>query len=90
MTDHKLRLIPGPAKREPTPAMLELAESLLERVKDGELVALVVVAAGADGGTRSSLAIDNGAAPVALIGELTVIQGLVRHEIDLRRNIPRG
>ena len=91
MTDHKLRLIPGPAKREPSPGMLHVAELILQRVKTGEIRAIAVVLQHEDGGHSSSIEFADESQPVALVGELAVLQGdLVRHEIDLRRNIPRG
>lgn len=87
MTSEKpgLRVI-GPAKREPTPEMLRLAETVLERVKTGEVVALAVAAQYEDGGHSSSIALADGCRPVTLIGELAVLHGdLVRHEGELRR-----
>jgi hypothetical protein len=75
-------------KREPSAAMLKLAETILERVKSGNVVALAAVAQYYDESTSSSVELDAGCRPVALIGELAVIHGdLVRHEADFRRGM---
>jgi hypothetical protein len=67
---------------EPDAEIVEMLESLLERVRSGEVQSVVVVSAGTDGNPECGMGLDRGQAP-AIIGALHVAAAKITKLLDV-------